>query len=98
MDTVSVSGSFIPEEPQIQFVRKLRRAIFFGETPHYVCGDSLDQETLHAMQAVAREFPNASFKSVLAAREELERQLDGTHDRNRAAETEKILKQFGYTL
>ncbi|ASW94670.1 hypothetical protein CKJ67_07815 [Mycobacterium intracellulare] len=97
MDTVSVSGSFIPEDPQIQFDRKLRRAIFFGETPYHVCGDSLDQETLHAMQAVAGEFPNVRFETVLLAREELERQLDGTHGKLRASEIEKIAKRFGWT-
>ncbi|ORJ63833.1 hypothetical protein [Mycobacterium simiae] len=94
---MSVSGSFIPEDPQSQFDRKLRRAIFFGERPYHICGDSLDQETLLAMQAVAREFPNVRFETVLLAREELERELDGTHSKIRAAEIEKIAKRFGWT-
>lgn len=97
MDAVSVSGSFIPEDPQIQFERKLRRAIFFGETPQHVCGDSLDEETLQALQAVADEFPNVRFEPVLFAREELERQLDGTHRKIRLASIEKTAKRLGYT-
>lgn len=97
MDTVSVSGSFIPEDPRIQFDRKLRRAIFLGERPYHACGDSLDQETLHTMQAVAGEFPNVRFESVLSAREELERQLDGTHSKIAAAEIEQIAKRHGWT-
>lgn len=97
MDTVSVSGSFIPEDPQIQFDRKLRRAIFLGERPYHACGDSLDQETLHAMQAVAGEFPNVGFDTVLLTREELERQLDGTHSKIVAAEIAKIAKRHGWT-
>lgn len=94
---VSVSGSFIPEDPQIQFDRKLRRAIFFGEVPYHACGDSLDQETLRAMQAVAGEFPNVRFESVLLAREELQRQLDGTHARNASALIDEIAKRYGWT-
>ncbi|BBY37846.1 hypothetical protein MMAN_19800 [Mycobacterium mantenii] len=97
MDIVSVSGDFIPEDPQIQFDRKLRRAIFLGEAPYHICGDSLDQETLQTMQAVADEYPNVRFETVLLARESLERQLDGTHAKLRAAEIEKIAKRFGWT-
>lgn len=94
---MSVIEDFIPERPQVLFDRKLRRAIFFGEHFGHVCGDSLDTETEAAIRAVAVQFPNVQFESVLVARQELERELDGTHGRIRAAEIDEICKRNGWT-
>jgi hypothetical protein len=54
----------------------LRRAIFFGER-HDVSCIGLTGQTWHAIGVVAQEFPNVSFESIMLARNELERQLDG---------------------
>lgn len=54
----------------------LRRAVFFGERHEVYC-IGISCETWQAIHAVVGEYPNVRFDSVLAAREELERQLDG---------------------
>jgi hypothetical protein len=54
----------------------LRRAIFFGERHEVYC-IGLSCETWHAIHAVVGEYPNVRFETVLSARGELERQLDG---------------------
>lgn len=54
----------------------LRRAIFFGEW-HEVSCVGLTCQTWQAIHVVTSEYPNVTFESVLLARNELERQLDG---------------------
>jgi hypothetical protein len=54
----------------------LRRAIFFGERQQVSCV-GLTSHTWNAIAVVARQFPKVTYESVLLARNELERQLDG---------------------
>ncbi|APE18768.1 hypothetical protein BOH72_29330 [Mycobacterium sp. WY10] len=58
------------------FDHYLRRAIFFGERHEVYC-IGLTGQTWHAIHGVVSEYPNVRSETVLAAREELERQLDG---------------------
>lgn len=55
----------------------LRRAIFFGER-HEVSCIGISGQTWHAIAVVAQQFPDVSFESIMLARNELERQLDGS--------------------
>lgn len=63
-------------ERRATFDYYLRLAIFFGER-HEVSCIGLSCETWRAIHAVVGEYPNVRFETVLSAREELERQLDG---------------------
>ena len=62
------------EQRRATFDFYLRRAIFFGER-HEVSCIGITGQTWHAIAAVAHEYPNVTFESVMLARNELERQL-----------------------
>ena len=63
-------------ERRATFDYYLRRAIFFGER-HEVSCVGITGQTWNAIAVVAGEFPNVTYESVVSARDELERQLDG---------------------
>ncbi|OMC23371.1 hypothetical protein [Mycobacterium colombiense] len=91
---------FTIERTHAEFEHKLRQAIFFGKTTGYECPSCLWAETQGTIDRLAAEYPNVSFESVLAAREEFARQLDGRlSERNRLifeAQLEKIAKRYGW--
>jgi len=98
---VSASREFFTiERTHAEFEHKLRQAIFFGRTSGYECPTCLWKETQDAIDRIADEFPNVSFESVPAARQEFGCQLDGRlSERNRLvseAVIEKIAKRLGY--
>jgi hypothetical protein len=94
---VSASREFFTiERTNAEFEHKIRQAIFFGRAWRE-CPTCLDDETTRALEALAAEYPNVGFESVLATRQEFEWQLDGTHGKIRSAEIEKIAKRLGYT-
>src|ERR1700756_1450937 len=88
---------FALERPDAEFEHRLRQAIFFGRTGPQ-CPTRLDRETQAAIDRIAGEFPNVQFETVLAAHQEFEWELDGTHGKILAARTVEILNQLGYTV
>jgi hypothetical protein len=75
---------FTIERTHAEFEHKIRQAIFFGRTAGYECPTCSWRETHDAIDRIADEFPNVSFGTVLAARQEFECQLDGRlSERNR---------------
>jgi hypothetical protein len=64
------------DERRESFDYYLRRAIFFGER-HEVSCIGLTCQTWNAIGVVAQQFPNVTIESIMLARNELERQLDG---------------------
>jgi hypothetical protein len=72
-----------PDEIRAYFDTCIRAAALRGEFPA-CCGgmikpNRLSEQTQRTICAVALEYPHATFESVMLARNELERQLDGTH-------------------
>jgi hypothetical protein len=91
---------FTLERKQAEFEHEIRQAIFFGRTSDVVCPRRLDRITQAAIERIAAEFPNVTFETVLAAREEFQHQIDGTLSEARAIQREemkRIFAELGYT-
>jgi hypothetical protein len=89
--------SFTLDEAHREFDHKLRRGIFFGIF-HHENPTALDEETALAVGVVAEQFPNVRFGSVLSAREEFQRQLDGTHAAIRDEQIKAMWAKCGYKV
>lgn len=57
-------------------------------------GTGLDDETVSALIAVARAYPDIPDELIAAARAEFAAQLDGTHSARRRAAMEQIIADY----
>lgn len=84
------------EEKREHFEKCLRNAIIRSrDWPSYRgCGSYLTEQTAAALERVERASPDPDPAVIAAAREEFERQLDGTHAAETKAEWDEWLRRY----